>query len=141
MKSLEEQIRRRCVHFTGLMTSKSCSAGVAYLTVHNKELPGTRGYPCFRENESVPCQHRRFPTDEEATTEANERREQSKKTTAAMTVAMEDAKSRGLGVGKGGKGHIACPVCSTGRLFYSVAALNGHLWGQCSTPNCVSWMM
>ena len=141
MKSLEEQILSRCVYFTGLMASRSCKAGVIYLTVQNKELPGIRGYPCFRENESVPCQHRRLPTDEEAIAEANERREQSKKTTAAMTVAMKDAKSHGFGIGKGGEGRIPCPVCSTGTLRYSVAALNGHMWGQCSTTNCVSWMM
>jgi hypothetical protein len=57
----------------------------------------------------------------------------------AMAVCQSDAKSRGFGVGKAGRAKIECPVCK-GALWYSVASVNGHLWGKCSTKGCVSWM-
>lgn len=34
---------------------------------------------------------------------------------------------------------IECPACK-GRLHLSQAAYNGHVWGQCETKGCVSWM-
>uniref|UniRef100_A0A6M3LAC6 Uncharacterized protein n=1 Tax=viral metagenome TaxID=1070528 RepID=A0A6M3LAC6_9ZZZZ len=36
-------------------------------------------------------------------------------------------------------GFIECPKCE-GRLFYTVAAINGHVWGKCETDDCLSWM-
>lgn len=57
----------------------------------------------------------------------------------AMGAVIEDAKSRGFGKGKGGAGEIECPICK-GRLRYSVASVNGHMWGVCSNPDCVRWM-
>lgn len=50
-----------------------------------------------------------------------------------------DAKQKGFGVGSSGRGEIDCPSCG-GKLRYSVAAVNGHMWGACSTPECVRWM-
>ena len=57
----------------------------------------------------------------------------------AMAAAAEDAEKHGLKKGHGGTGEIECPVCK-GRLRYSVASLNGHIWGACSNPECVRWM-
>jgi len=37
-------------------------------------------------------------------------------------------------------GEIECPICKTGKLFYSIASLNGHIHGKCNTPNCVNLM-
>jgi len=37
------------------------------------------------------------------------------------------------------KGTMGCPLCG-GKLHYTVAALNGHVWGACETKNCLSWM-
>jgi hypothetical protein len=34
---------------------------------------------------------------------------------------------------------ITCPVCQ-GRLHLSQSAYNGHVFGKCETPGCVSWM-
>jgi hypothetical protein len=34
---------------------------------------------------------------------------------------------------------IKCPSCG-GKLHLSQAAYNGHVWGQCETKDCVSWM-
>jgi len=50
------------------------------------------------------------------------------------------AKENGLGRGKGGTGSLPCSCCKTGTINYSVASVNGHIWGKCTTPNCVSWM-
>jgi hypothetical protein len=39
-----------------------------------------------------------------------------------------------------GAGEIACPVCNSGRLRFSVARSNGHVHASCTTRLCVSWM-
>lgn len=50
-----------------------------------------------------------------------------------------DAKAKGFGPGNAGRGEIDCPACS-GKVRYSVTAVNGHMWGACSTPDCARWM-
>lgn len=50
-----------------------------------------------------------------------------------------DAASKGFKLGNGGRGDIECPVCG-GKLRYSVAAVNGHMWAACSNADCVAWM-
>jgi hypothetical protein len=57
----------------------------------------------------------------------------------AMLAAQSDAKIKGLKKGHGGQSTMACPICK-GTLHYSVASVNGHLWGRCATDGCVSWM-
>lgn len=57
----------------------------------------------------------------------------------AIAAVSEDAKAKGLKKGHGGTGSIECPICK-GRLNYSVASHNGHIWGACQNPTCVSWM-
>lgn len=58
----------------------------------------------------------------------------------AMAATQADAKAMGYGIGKGGRGKFLCPVCKRGQLRYSVAGVNGHIWGKCSTDGCVAWM-
>lgn len=41
---------------------------------------------------------------------------------------------------KDDRGKIKCPKCG-GELHYSRAKTNGHVWGQCTTEGCLSWMM
>lgn len=50
-----------------------------------------------------------------------------------------DAQQKGFGVGNSGRGEINCPTCG-GKVKYSVAAINGHMWGACSTPDCARWV-
>lgn len=57
----------------------------------------------------------------------------------AMSACQDDAKAKGYKKGNGGRGFIPCPICK-GRLHYSVASHNGHMWGRCETEGCVSWM-
>ena len=42
--------------------------------------------------------------------------------------------------GKDIQGQEPCPACGTGMLSWSHSAFNGHVWGECSTEGCVSWM-
>lgn len=35
---------------------------------------------------------------------------------------------------------IDCPTGCGGKLHLSQAAYNGHVWGKCTTEDCVSWM-
>lgn len=40
---------------------------------------------------------------------------------------------------RGVQGEVACPCCGGG-LRFSVARLNGHVWANCSTSDCVSFL-
>ena len=37
-------------------------------------------------------------------------------------------------------GTITCPICGN-KLNYTVSKVNCHIWGQCETVKCLSWMM
>lgn len=52
----------------------------------------------------------------------------------------KDAKGKGLKKGNGGQSELPCPSGCGGTLRYSVASVNGHIWGSCTTKGCVSWM-
>ena len=41
---------------------------------------------------------------------------------------------------KDARGEIECPACK-GKLHYSIASYNGHIWGKCETEKCLEWMM
>ena len=40
----------------------------------------------------------------------------------------------------GKQGTIDCPVCEGGKVRWTRAPSNGHLWARCSTPNCFGVM-
>lgn len=42
--------------------------------------------------------------------------------------------------GQNWSGSVDCPTGCGGTLHLSHAACNGHVWGKCSTDNCVGWM-
>jgi len=62
------------------------------------------------------------------------------KVAAIMEDCRKDANSKSIKKGNGGNGSIPCTVCDGGTVRYSVASVNGHLWGKCSTKGCVAWM-
>jgi hypothetical protein len=41
--------------------------------------------------------------------------------------------------GQNWKGVKPCPVCG-GNLHLTHASYNGHVWGQCETKGCLSWI-
>ena len=57
----------------------------------------------------------------------------------AIALAMLDADAKGLRKGNGGRGEITCPACNQ-PLRYSVADVNGHMHGCCTTEDCIRWI-
>lgn len=132
MKSLKEQIESKCRHFTGV-SNKTCEAGVCYMEVADMDKTATERFPCFREGESVPCEKREWFTEQEVNERLEAHKESTARTMKAMAAVVEDAEKRGFKKGKGGGAKIKCPCCESGELGYSVASINGHIWGKCST--------
>jgi hypothetical protein len=53
---------------------------------------------------------------------------------ARKAITEKEGKSRGV------VGELDCPVCSTGKLKYSIANINDHIHAACLTDKCVRWM-
>lgn len=53
---------------------------------------------------------------------------------AAARIRQQEGTRRGV------RGEIPCPHCGSGRVRYSIAQLNGHIWAQCTTPDCVRFL-
>jgi hypothetical protein len=126
---------RKCRHFTGTQ-HKVCKAGVNYDDVIPIPCIGRIG----SEVEPALCEKKSCWTREEAIDIEKERAERTKRFMLGFGAAHDDAKAKGYKKGHGGNDSLPCPVCGTGTLHYSVASYNGHLWGKCSTVDCVSWM-
>jgi hypothetical protein len=128
-----------CIHYRYNRDEKitTCEAGVDYTTL--PKLFSIR--PCFltEAGESKPgaatCSKLRRPTPEEIKTHEVWLKERHKVLFKAMALCLEHAEGR-----RGVAGSIFCPACTTGVLRYSVSSYNGHIHGQCDTPNCLSWM-
>jgi hypothetical protein len=126
-----------CVHFTGIQ-NKTCKVNVLYEKARDESTKPFK-FACLDADTDV-CPLRQYPTREQvdADNAALERRMDDMR--IAIPACREDAKQKGFGKGHGGQGSIACPVCKTGTLRYSVAGYNGHMHGRCSTQGCMSWM-
>lgn len=150
--------RGHCVHFNGFQHD-ACDAGVRYDSFGDTPRRACRA-PCLQESsahekvdgkyvriwkpwprepgEQMECQKFRLPTAEEIA-------DDEAKTIAAMdrmrlvmgTVSKWKTWTPRNRVAK--QEVIECPACK-GRLHLSQAAYNGHVWGQCETKGCVSWM-
>lgn len=130
-----------CAHFTGIQHD-TCKAGVSYSLVKEPKTETTPyRFACFQdEANGLICEAAHFPTREEAEAEKREDDAIFARTSKAHRAAHDDAKAKGFVKGKGGGDSIPCPVCTTGRLYYRVAAYNGHMHAKCETAGCVSWM-
>lgn len=58
---------------------------------------------------------------------------------SVLAACKRDAKERGFGRGSAGRGSVVCPIDGA-TVRYSVAAVNGHMWGRCDTEGCAKWM-
>jgi hypothetical protein len=145
-KDRERRLRKLttdCQHFRGIQHT-TCEAGV-----NMRELVGGDDHgwaaraPCLPslDTPAVTCPKFKTRTKEEAEKVLVDSDKRLGDTRTAIVACSRDAKEKGFGQGHGGASYIPCPVCKTGTLRYSVASLNGHLWGQCSTSGCVNWMM
>lgn len=72
----------------------------------------------------------------------DEKKEESKFQQAMNTFLLvkQKAKEQGFGKGKSGQGEMDCPICSKGKIRFSIAGHNGHCLAICSTPKCFSVM-
>jgi hypothetical protein len=88
----------------------------------------------------VTCESRKLPTREEAEAEVIRSDEQTQKILVVIREAHEHAKAKGYKVGNGGRDSMACPAKCGGTLHYTVASINGHMHGRCTTQGCAQWM-
>lgn len=129
-----------CIHFRDAFRHKTCEAGVEFAKFDDVKF-GKR--PCFLIKETgaskpdaAPCERLRRPTpdeiaahDEWITARLNR-----------ISVVMLGIKPwRDAHKGQSAAEVIECPACK-GRLHLSIAAYNGHVHGQCETPDCVRWV-
>lgn len=131
-----------CRHFTGIQ-HETCKAGVNYerLRGETHSLPCLANFVNLGRLPKAECGKFATLTEEEATREADELVQTQQSSRLAMTAAHADAKSKGLGKGKGGVSSLPCPIPNCkGTLQYSVASYNGHMHARCNTGTCVSWM-
>jgi len=143
MKSIAEKVQetmQKCIHFNGVMNQK-CKAGVEYRQLFGSEPGWGKHLCCLNDSQSpVWCDKASMPTQEQAEAIVADREARFQRVMTALVAAADDAERRGLKKGNGGYGRIKCPNCPDGTLSYSVASINGHMHGQCSTPHCASWM-
>jgi hypothetical protein len=133
----EEAIQREmqvCVHFRG-MQHDACKAGVRFDTFNQPD--GRKPIPCLEMYDKciTSCDLRKFPTREEAEAHEREVEQMFAQVNQARKAAVEHAGGK-----RGVRGSLPCPVCTTGTLHYSIAGINGHVHGRCTTEGCVLWM-
>jgi hypothetical protein len=135
-----------CNHYRGIWGPgmkdiATCDAGVNYKELAGTSEPGwVRKLPCTRPignataDEQVACNKREMPTKEQIEAYDAWCDDHFKVVVTAMKRCHDHAGGK-----RGIRGEVECPACK-GRLHYSVASVNGHLWGKCETPECLSWM-
>lgn len=141
VKDRREQIIQHelgsCRHFNGIQ-NKTCKAGITY----QQESPGLAP-PCIprfvNARPTWECSQFAIMSREEVEKIADEVMEHEKYFAAARQLAKEDARAKGFGIGHAGQGSVPCPRCG-GDIRYRVATYNGHMWGKCSTLDCIGWM-
>lgn len=136
-----------CKHFNGmgLEDDKCCDVGVNY----RKHVGGTDfGWctraPCIRKSTSTikpngpinACSKYEEPSQADLDKYEAEMKEFDARIDLALPVI---ARIKREHKGKGAKGVVECPACG-GKLHFTHAACNGHVWGKCETDKCLSWM-
>jgi hypothetical protein len=143
LKDRQERIQysqAKCKHFTGIH-QKVCRAGVNYHELFGVAPGCFAGLPCTASpNPRVLCEKIEHMTLAEAEDLENKHEASANRLVACLSAAKDHAKSNGYGRGRGGFGSLPCPTGCGGTLQYSVASVNGHMHGRCTTPGCVNWM-
>lgn len=133
MKTIQDQIAAKCIHFTGL-GNKKCEAGISYKSV---EVKGERPIkiPCIRDTilSGGECKKQQFPSEEEILKRVQEIEDFSNYSLKAYAMIKEQ-----ISLDKQNYGKIECPKCG-GLLHYRRAQLNGHIWGKCESCG-LGWM-
>ncbi len=139
-----------CKHYNGSYHNKTCEAGVVY----NEVTPDPHGpgcayrIPCNRElseqglkvlKECGPqgtCDKYQEPSQDEIDSYEAAIAEHSKKFLTTIPLIKKVKQEH---KGKDWAGVVVCPVCG-GKLHVTHSSFNGHVWGNCETENCLSWM-
>lgn len=150
MKTREELIAfemNYCQHYKkGKGADMICDAGVD-LKTFQRVATGTKGIkwgPCIEghtlENPTSICPNWIRRTKEQGEKRADAFERSIKRMELIAPLLSEWRKGWNVKTHRVGKQEIVeCPVCK-GKLHLSQAAYNGHVWGKCETPGCVSWM-
>lgn len=136
------QARREktCVHFNGIQ-HQACLKGVKY---HQRTMvdgkPHALGYPCCPpyptdKREPFACEHFQPKNPEQIAAEEAEIEAALTRMRLVMPLVSEWRKKPPIGKTE----VVRCPVCG-GQLQLQQSAFNGHVWGRCSTADCVNWM-
>lgn len=131
----------KCKHYRGPIVNQTCLADVNYLDlIGEKGFGWIRRLPCFKDhNAKVCCDKREFPTEEEVQEFDKWLKQRHTVMAEAHRRCLESAEAAGFIKDKrGASGTAICPVCDQ-QLKYSIAT-NGHVWAQCMTPGCISWI-
>jgi hypothetical protein len=120
MKSLNEQILNRCIHFNGIM-NKCCKAGVNYDDFRGQDRPFK--FPCLKQGGN--CSLSQFPTIEDVEKEVAVIDEITERTMSAYGTIKNHFNNTKQRQGK-------LPCSCGGELSFSVAELNDHVWARCS---------
>lgn len=133
MESLKEQLMNRCVHFNGL-GNKICEAEVVYDEVKDFSTSPYK-VPCFASGQlhgGKNCRHVKYFLETEAIDEANKIETNFKNTIIARGAVVRHYRTTNKF-----SDVIVCPVCS-GKLSYSVAPSNEHVWMKCNGCDILS---
>lgn len=130
-----------CVHYVAAAISgdDKCAAGVPMGTFRGVKFDHR---PCFLDDQgrskpgALECQHLRRPTAEEIAAH----KEWADAGFAKLIAAMKAIGPwRARHKGKSAAEVVECPICG-GRLHLAISGYNGHVRGQCESPDCISWM-
>jgi len=132
MKTMNEQIANKCIHFNGLM-NKVCDAGVKYKDVEVKDARPIK-IPCLKDSllSGGTCLKSEYPSEEDVKKQIEEIQKEGQKTMTAYKAIKDNIEKTGEMHGK-----IECPSCG-GNLHYNSASLNGHIWAKCKCG--LGWM-
>lgn len=138
MKHLKDQIRNRCVHFTGLYKNECCAAGVKYEDVKDTSNSRIRAkqLPCFADA-NLSCEKQRFPNDREVYESAKKIDDHVSKIRK-----LSDAKKQIVQKHQDqfAVGSMTCPVCKNMLHYTYHGNVNRHVHMICETSDCISVM-
>jgi hypothetical protein len=135
--------KNSCKYFNGVQDDHSvCGMNINYRQlVGGNDHGWIRRLPCFtfREEDKpnqVHCDSFTLPTLEELADFETTLRLLLERHAKAMPLIFTMKKEYH---GRDGQQIIDCPICG-GRLHMTHAAMNGHVWGKCETPDCMEWI-
>ena len=122
-----------CRYFTGTV-NKKCDAGIEYESVIPNGIQPFKAPCMLKYKGSIECSKYEEPTKEELK-ESEDRIQAFISKLRISGPLIKRLKKKYKGVSK--VGVEKCPVCK-GRLAFSIAEINGHIWLQCETKDCLS---